>query len=205
VAQPGRRLATYAAAAFGLLAGCCPPLDPVYPPLPPGTPRAADACMTSPSPRTIPAPVVGRFQQPSTPVRAKAEAPVKREMIKEPPVGLPGPKLDEIPVQREPHAPPKPPSPEERLPDEVVMRLLESGRAVFVRCFKKAFAADPLEPSFKVRLRVELDAAGAITSATTDAANKTLDACLTRSAGWVKFPASGRRIVVDLPLFYRAE
>lgn len=126
-----------------------------------------------------------------------------RETITEPPRALAGPKLDEVPVRREPLVPPPPPPAVDTLPDEVVLRLLETGRAVFVRCFKKAIAADPTELSFKVRVHVELDAAGAITAARTDTTNPTLDACLARSVRWLKFPATGRPAAADLPLFYR--
>ena len=175
------------------VAACCPPLEPQYAP-------------ARPPPKRIPAPVLGRFQKPPERAPAKADPPVKREMITEPPLGLPGPKLDEVPVKRETLAPPKPAAlPTARLPDEVVMRLLETGRAAFVRCFKKAIAADPTELSFKVRLRVELDDNAAITGAHTDSPNPVLDACLSRSAAWLKFPAAGKRVVVELPLFYRGE
>jgi len=180
-------------------AGCCPPLP---------EPRVPSAS----APRNLPAPVLGRFEKPRVDELAGPPASeVKREMLTEPPVALPGPKLDEVAVPREPIAPepvaPPEPAlpPADRLPDDVVVRLLEAGRAAFVRCFKKAIDADPTEPSFKVRVHVELDASAVITLARTDAPTPALDACLVRSIRWLKFPATGRRVAVDLPLFYRGE
>jgi hypothetical protein len=184
-------------------AACCPPPEPQYV----GACKIAPAPVVAPAPappKHLPAPVLGRFQKPSQPGASKQ--PPKREMITEPPMGLPGPKLDEVPVERESLAPPKRAAlPTATLPDEVVMRLLETGRAGFVRCFKKAIAADPTELSFKVKLRVELDENAAITGAHTDSTNPALDGCLSRSAAWLKFPAAGKRVVVELPLFYRGE
>lgn len=180
---------------------CCPRLPGPGFPVPPPPPEPTGAS-TSAGPAPAPPPIVTRYQQAASSTTPPAE-PIDRETLKEPPVGLPGPKLDEVRVPRESLAPPVAPAPADTLPDEVVVRLLETGRAAFVRCFKKAVAADPTELSFKVRLHVELDAAGAITAAHTDAGNKTLDACLTRAARWLAFPATGNRVVVDLPLFYR--
>jgi len=149
----------------------------------------------------MPAPVMSRYQQPTT--LPPTSSPPKREAITEPPRGLPLPKVDEEHLVRQSPAEPKRPSPTDTLPDEVIMRLLEGGRAAFVRCFKKAINEDPSELSFKVKLHVELDARGAITSVSTDATSKTLDTCLVRMAAWLKYPASDKPIVVELPLFYQ--
>lgn len=197
------------------MAGCCPPPEPQYAECGCGGPPAAAQTIAArtpapavphhapapPSTRAIPAPVMSRFQQPSG---GTPRAPMKREMLTEPPVALPGPKLEETP-RRESLAEPKPPAPTDTLPDEVIMKLLEHGRTAFVRCFKKAINEDPTELSFKVKVHIVLDSNGAITSATTDATNQKLDACLTRMTAWIKFPASGKPIAVELPLFYRGE
>jgi hypothetical protein len=151
--------------------------------------------------RPLPAPVMSRYQQPK--VLPPTSSPPNRESITEPPPGLPLPKVDEERVARESPAQPRPPSPTDTLPDEVIMRLLEGGRSAFVRCFKKAINEDPSELSFKVRLRVEVNGEGKMTVATTDSTNKTLDTCLVRMAAWLKFPASGKPIAVELPLFYQ--
>ena len=124
-------------------------------------------------------------------------------MMKEPPFVPPaGPKTEPDLSRRETLAPPAPKPTAERLPDDVVMKLLETGRAAFVRCFKKA---DPTVVSYKVRVHVELDGEGAIMTATADTTDTVLAGCLVRALGWLRFPATGRVIAVDLPLFYRAE
>lgn len=182
--------------------GCCPPPDPedpseVLPAPPPPAP-------TRPTPPAL----LSRMQRPVTapPVPVK---PPEREMLKEPPLVPPArPKVEVDPPRRETLAPPAPPVPSEpagRLPDDVVLKLLEGGRAAFARCFKLAVKADPTVTSFKVKVHVELDGEGAITSASADADDQALAGCLSRATGWLKFPATGKRVVVELPLFYRGE
>ena len=139
------------------------------------------------------------------PIKRPAKPP-EREMLKEPPLVPPSRPKTEIAAKRETLAPTETPLVRaERLPDDVVMKLLETGRAAFVRCFKKAVQADPTTLSFKVRVRVELDEDGTITSSSADASDPALTGCLTRATGWIRFPASGKRVVVELPLFYRGE
>ncbi|HUS32684.1 MAG TPA: hypothetical protein VMZ53_29485 [Kofleriaceae bacterium] len=187
-----RRIVLALAVSAASACGGAAPNDPGFPvPPPPST--------APPIARAMPAPVLSRFQQPIT-----APSSPKRESITEPPPGLPLPKVDEERVARQSPAEPRPPLPTDTLPDEVVMRLLESGRAAFVRCFKKARNEDPSELSFKVKLRVELDADGSFSRASTDAHSAALDTCLTRMAAWLKFPAAGKPIAVELPLFYQA-
>jgi hypothetical protein len=183
------------AVTFVVAAGCCPPPEPQYATCTAAPPK--QQAQPQP-PRNLPAPVLGRFQEP----RGRTE-PVS-EMITEPPRGLPGPKVDEVPVTREPHAPPRSAQSFDTLPDEIVMRLLETHRAAFVRCFKKQVQADPTELSFKVRVHVEIDEQAKIMRVTTNAGSSTLDACLQRAVAWIKFPAGGRPVAVDLPLIFRA-
>ena len=182
---------------FALAIGaCCPPPEEPVCPVPPPKPQITEA-------RRMPTPVLSRLQQPS--VLPPRSSPFKRDSIEEPPQGLPLPKGDDERVVRETPAEPKRPSPTELLPDEVILRLLENGRTAFVRCFRKAIAEDPTELSFKVRLHVELDANGAITTAKTDASDAKLDKCLVRMAGYLKYPASGKPVAAELPLIYRGE
>jgi hypothetical protein len=154
---------------------------------------------------TIRAPraVQSHFERP-TPVKTEP----KREAIQEPPVVPPaGPKLEPDLTKRETLTQPEPPrpAPTDTLPDEVVMKLIETGRPAFVRCFKLAVRNDPTTLSFKVRLRVELSGEGAVTKANADTTDSALAGCLVRSLGWLRFPASGRPVAIELPLFYRAE
>jgi hypothetical protein len=180
-------------------AACCPPPDPEEPSSLPPPPKTTTA-------RTIPPSIVGRFERPDlAPPKPRAKPP-DREMLKEPPLVPPTRPKTEIVNRRETLGPTETPVERaSRLPDDVVMSLLETGRAAFLRCFKKAVAADPTVVSFKVRVRVELDADGSITQTSADTTDSALAACLTRATGWIRFPASGKRVVVELPLFYRGE
>jgi hypothetical protein len=170
------------------------PGDPGFPVPPPPPP--------DPVTRAMPAPVLSRYQQPAAP---PVSSPPKRESITEPPPGLPLPKVDEERVARRSPAEPRPPLPSDTLPDEVVLRLLETGRGAFVRCFKKAVDQNPIDRSLKVKLHVELDANGELKRASTDATTTALDICLARIVGALQFPASGKPITVEMPLFYQAD
>lgn len=192
------------------IAACCPRALPHPPPIA----LAPATCSRSSEPRVpIPAPVASRFERAvihiaPKPPRERAPKPVQPAMRAQPPIVAPaGPKQEIDLSRREPLTPPTPPppTPTGTLPDEVVLKLLESGRAVFARCFKHAVTRDPLTVTFKVRVHVVLDASGTITSAKADTSDPTLASCLVRGAGWLRFPVSGRPIAVDLPLFYRAE
>jgi hypothetical protein len=184
------------------VAACCPLPDADEPQSPPPPPPKQQAPLYTIA-REIPPAKMGHFERPAP----KAPVvPAKREMLKEPPLVPPaGPKA-EPPTRRETAAPPSPPTAQlDRLPDDVVMKLAETGRAAFVRCFKKAYQTDPTQFSFKVRVHVELDPDGAITTANADTSDQALAGCLVRSLGWLKFPAAGKPVMFDLPLFYRAE
>lgn len=184
--------------------GCCPPPDPEDPAE--VLPAAPSAPAPPPPTRPTPPAVLSRMQRP---VMAPPQTPPKpeREMLKEPPLVPPARPKAEVEPKRETLAPPPPPpsEPAVRLPDDVVLKLLEGGRAAFARCFKLAVKADPTVTSFKVTVHVELDGDGAITSASADAQDQALAGCLSRATGWLKFPATGKRVVVELPLFYRGE
>ncbi len=205
---------TFAAAALAV-AGCCPPPEPIEPTSLQGPPQVIPAQM-------IPPAIVSRYEQPRLTTSLE---PINRDPLKEPGLGPPvvppplAPAAPPLPPPAVPPAAPKtetspprealepavPPGTVDTLPDEVVLRLIESGRAAFVRCFKKAVAADPLVVSFKVRVHVELDVDGAISRATADTSDTALATCLTRAVRYLRFPASGRPVAADLPLFYRAE
>jgi hypothetical protein len=203
VRAPTRTWPVAVAVALGI-AGCCPPLEPEEPraPAPAPSPVKQVATTTSTTIRT-PQAVRSHFE-----ARPPAKVEPKRQSIQEPPVVPPaGPKLEPELPKRETLTQPEPPraAPTETLPDEVVMKLLESGRPAFVRCFKLAVRNDPTTISFKVRLHVELDGEGAVTKSNADTTDSALAGCLVRALGWVRFPASGRPVAVELPLFYRAE
>lgn len=91
------------------------------------------------------------------------------------------------------------------LPDQAVVRVLDVGRVAFTRCFERATTADPLAGTLKVQLRIDLDAMGRVTRATSDADVAGLSRCLERVAHALPFPAPGRPATVGLPLHYRAQ
>lgn len=91
------------------------------------------------------------------------------------------------------------------LSEELVLRVMDLGKASFLRCFRKAIDRDPTVLDFKVRLHVELDVVGNVTTASSDATDRQLADCLVRSAYRLPFPAPGKPAMVDLPLFYRGE
>ena len=93
----------------------------------------------------------------------------------------------------------------ERLGEELTLRVMDLGRSSFVRCFKRAIDSDPTVMDFKVRLRVELDVVGNVTTANTDSGVMTLNNCLVRSAYGLPFPAPGKPAIAEMPLFYRGE
>jgi hypothetical protein len=90
------------------------------------------------------------------------------------------------------------------LPDEVIVKALDAGQALFMRCFKKANTNDPTLTSAKVRLHIELDALGTVVAASSDAEDPDFAKCLERVAHMLPFPAPKKPAIVDLPLFFRA-
>ena len=93
------------------------------------------------------------------------------------------------------------------LPEEVVVRAVGVGQPAFLRCWARAQRVDPTldstSISSKVRVRLEVDAAGNVTSIQTDSDSPVLARCLGVVARQLAFPAPGRPAVVDLPLIFR--
>ena len=108
---------------------------------------------------------------------------------------------------------PRPPAPSEaiELPEEVVVRAVAVGQPAFLRCWARAQRIDVTQPptqgpttlSSKVRVRLEVDATGKVTSVQTDSESPALARCLGVVARQLAFPAPGRPAVVDLPLLFR--
>ena len=88
------------------------------------------------------------------------------------------------------------------LPEEVVLRALDLGRPAFVHCFKRAIQVGTAI-AFKIRVRIEFNATGKITSGTTDAETPALGNCLLRVAYGLPFGSPTRPAVAEFPLFYR--
>jgi hypothetical protein len=97
----------------------------------------------------------------------------------------------------------KPAAPVAQLGDDITLRMMDLGRASFLRCFKLAVNDDPTVTAYKVTLHIELDAAGNITNTTHDSSNDALGACLVRSVQRLPFPSMTRATTVDVPLIWR--
>ena len=95
------------------------------------------------------------------------------------------------------------PAPTARLPDEIVLRVLDTGRAAFTGCWRRAHAADPLLETTKVTIRVELDDTGRVRAITHDAPSAKLGGCLALVARSLRFPAT-RPAVAEFPLIFDA-
>lgn len=118
--------------------------------------------------------------------------------------------MPDRPVEREVERTPLTPPPPERqravqLPEELVLRALDSGRTAFVRCWKRALDADPLLEATKVKVRVELDAVGTVVAVTHDATNAKLGNCLSLVTRSLRWAAPMDRAVVEFPLLFRPE
>lgn len=100
---------------------------------------------------------------------------------------------------------PPPPPPTARaitLPEQVVVKVLSGGQPAFLRCWARAQRNDGIE-SAKVRLHLDLDAAGKVVAIQSESPSPTLSACLAVVARQLSFPAPGRPAVVDAPLMFR--
>ena len=115
------------------------------------------------------------------------------------------------PAPREEHAPPRttmqpPPTPAQlaQLPDDVVVRTIDRGRAAFMGCWKRALAADPLLDATKIKLRVEVDIIGTV-QVTHDSPNAKLGNCLVAVTRGLAFPAPPAPAYAEIPLLFQPE
>ena len=88
------------------------------------------------------------------------------------------------------------------LADEVVVRAMSIGQPAFLRCWARAQRIDALDAA-KIRLHLEIDAAGRVTASRSDSESPTLSSCLAVVARRLPFPAPGVPAVVDVPLMFR--
>jgi hypothetical protein len=109
----------------------------------------------------------------------------------------------EEPTRRETLGPKKPP-PSSRavIPEGVIMTAVRALQPTLIACWRRAQRNDPSLTSARVRLSLEVDAAGAVTSARTDAEDARLSACLANVARKLTFPAPGRPAAFDVPLHF---
>jgi len=100
--------------------------------------------------------------------------------------------------------PPAPrPPPMITLPDEVVVRAIDTGHQAFLTCWARAQRSDTPPTAGKVRLHLEIDEQGRVAAAASDSDSPALARCLAVVARCLPFPAPGRRAVVDLPLMFQ--
>ena len=105
--------------------------------------------------------------------------------------------------------PRRPAAPSEaiELPAEVVVRAVGGGQPAFLRCGARAPRLDAAQVATqianKVRVRLEVDASGKVSSVQTDSESPVLARCMGVVARQLAFPAPGRPAVVDLPLIFR--
>jgi hypothetical protein len=107
------------------------------------------------------------------------------------------------------HAPPPttaaPPARLAQLTDDVVVRALDRGRTAFVGCWKRARNVDPLLDATKIKLRVEIDAAGTVVNVTHDAPTERLGNCLTAVARGMVFGVPDAAAFAEFPLFFQPD
>lgn len=89
------------------------------------------------------------------------------------------------------------------LPDEVVVRAVGVGQPAFLRCWARAQRTGPAPIASKVRLRLQIDAAGRVTSVESDSDSPALARCLAVVARQLPFPAPGQPAMVEMPLLFR--
>jgi hypothetical protein len=147
-----------------------------------------------PIPPTPPPPVPPPTPPPPTP-------PPGRPPPAAPPIAT-TPRREE-PTQRETLGPKKPPpAPRAVVPDEVVMSAIRALQPTFVACWRRAQRNDPSLVSARIRLSLEVDASGTVTSSRTDAEDGKLSACIANVARKLTFPALGRAAAFDIPLLF---
>jgi len=113
------------------------------------------------------------------------------------------PKREHFEERVSPAAPAPPLDHAIRLPEEVVLRLLDTGQPAFLRCWARAQREDPSLLTAKITVHLELDANGAVQRITTDAAVGTFGNCISAVSSHLPFPAPGRAAIVEFPLLFR--
>ncbi len=111
---------------------------------------------------------------------------------------------DEPRAVREPAVPgPPAPTPVRRveLPDAVVVGVMDAGRAAFQACVRRAERVDPSVATVKIKLALEIDATGTITSALADVEDPRFRSCLVHVARSLRFPAPGQPAIATLAFF----
>jgi len=110
----------------------------------------------------------------------------------------------EAPMERVSSAPSvPPPAPTITLPDEVIVKAMDTGQQLFLHCWQRAQRKEPGPIGNKVRLHLDIDAEGRVMTVQSDSDSTVLSSCLAVVARRLPFPAPGQPAVVDLPLMFR--
>jgi len=88
-----------------------------------------------------------------------------------------------------------------RIPDAVVLQVAETGRSTLLACFRRAQRADPTLGALKIKLELEVDAEGNVTSAHTDVDDPHFNACLIRVVRGLHFPAPSQPASASMAFF----
>jgi hypothetical protein len=113
------------------------------------------------------------------------------------------PKREVVQERVSPAEPAAPPERAVRLPDQVVVKLLDGGHSAFLACWARAQRADPTLMSAKVSVHIELDPAGHVQTIANDAELVTFHNCVSFVASHLGFPSVGKPVVVEFPLLFR--
>src|ERR1043166_9329250 len=89
------------------------------------------------------------------------------------------------------------------LPEEGVVKAMDAGQPLFLRCWERAQRKEVGPIGSKVRLHLEIDDQGHVLAARSDTESPVLASCLAVVARRLPFPAPGQPAVVDLPLMFR--
>ena len=112
------------------------------------------------------------------------------------------PRRDE-PTPRETLGPKKPPAASRfAFPEEVIMSAARVLQPTFAACWKRAQRNDPTLVTARVRIYLEVDASGAVTASRTDAEDEKLGSCLANVSRKLVFPAPGKLVALELPLYF---
>ncbi len=155
----------------------------------PTTPTPTTPTPTPPIPPPTPPP-------PAPPVPPRTSPPPAA-----PPIAT-TPRREE-PTQRETLGPKQPPATSRVvIPDEVVLTAVRALQPTFAACWRRAQRNDPSLVSARIKLALEVDASGKVTSSRADAEDEKLARCLANVARKLAFPALGRPAALEIPLHF---
>jgi hypothetical protein len=162
---------------------------PVAPPFMLGPPPAAPPA--PPPPLPVPRPSAPPLVTPPSPSPAPVAPPL-----------APAPRRDE-PTTRETLGAKKPPAAGKvAFADEVIVGAVRVLQPTFTACWRRAQRNDPSLTTARVRLYLEVDKSGAVAASRTDAEDEVLGTCLANVSRRLAFPAPGKPVALEIPLYF---